>query len=36
MKSKLKFLQKKLDEAKLDELESIIDDYIAFKRGQKE
>ena len=36
MKSKLKFLQKKLDEAKLNELENKIDDYIAFKRGRNE
>lgn len=32
MRSQLKFLQKKLDEAKLDELDSRIDEYISLKR----
>ena len=33
MKDRLKYYQKKLDEAKLEELDSQIDNYINYKRN---
>lgn len=35
MKARLKYLQKKLDDAMLDELDTKIDEYIEYKRSRE-
>lgn len=34
MRARLKYLQKKLDEAVLDELDTKLDEYIEYKRSK--